>query len=270
MHITNKISQYFHIFATKEFPRVIQNIVNKSYVKLLGLDMSDFQDPSTYKTLNALFTRALVTPRHIDNSLDTFISPADSLVSAQGKIRKNTALQVKGMQYNVDNLFTSNISDENKKRIHDGDFMNFYLSPKDYHRYHSVFSCNITKLIHVPGKLYPVNFKYLNKQESLFVENERVILECVTAEDKLFYMVFIGALNVGKMIFEFENRVNTNIDKQSISVYEYDDLKIKKGDCLGYFEMGSTVLLFWEEAMVDLESLSMQDVKFTQTIAKIK
>ena len=270
MHITNKISQYFHLFATKQFPTPIQNIINNGYVKLLGLDMSDFSDPSTYKTLNALFTRALVVPREIDNSLETFISPADSLVSAQGKINDNTALQVKGMQYNVDELFTQYISDENKQKIHNGDFMNFYLSPKDYHRYHSVYTCNITKLIHVPGKLYPVNFKYLNKQDSLFVENERVIIECKTQDDKLFYMVFVGALNVGKMIFEFENRVNTNIENQEISVYEYDDLKINKGDCLGYFEMGSTVLLFWENEMVNLEALEMTDVKFTQVIAKTK
>ena len=270
MHITNKISQGFHKFASKEFPSFVQNIINNGYVKLLGLDMSDFNEPSSYKSLNALFTRALVTPRVYDNSLDTFISPADSLVSAQGKIHANTALQVKGMQYNIDNLFTSHISAENKKRIHNGEFMNFYLSPKDYHRYHSVYNMKVTKLIHVPGKLYPVNFRYLNKQEALFVENERAIMECITSEGKLFYMVFIGALNVGKMIFDFEPKVQTNVDATQISLYEYEDLHINKADCLGYFQMGSTVLLFWEEDMVELEDLTMSDVKFTQTIAKVK
>jgi len=269
MHITNKISRCFGKFASKEFPSFFQNIVNKSYVKLLGLDMSDFQDPSYYKSLNALFTRALVTPRAFDNSLDTFISPADSLVSAQGKIEKNTALQIKGMQYNIDNLLTSHVSNENKKLMHDGEFMNFYLSPKDYHRYHCPYSAKVSKLIHVPGKLYPVNFRYLNKQETLFVENERVILECTTAEGKLFYMVFVGALNVGQMAFDFEKKVQTNIKGQDIKVYEYENLTIKKGDCLGHFKMGSTVLLFWQKDMVSLEELSMSDVKFTQTIAKV-
>jgi len=270
MHITNNISNIFHKFASKEFPTSIQNFINSTYVKTLGLDMSEFKSADSYKSLNALFTRALVKPRDIDMSLDTFISPADSLVSAQGKIEKNTALQVKGMSYNVDNLFTSYISDENKSKIHGGDFMNFYLSPKDYHRYHSVYSAKVHKLIHVPGKLYPVNFKYLNKQNSLFVENERVIMECETTQGKLFYMVFIGALNVGKMVFDFESRVETNTDTRSISVYEYEDMTIKKGQCLGHFKMGSTVLLFWEKDMVSLEELTMKDVKFTNTIAKIK
>ena len=270
MHITNKISNIFHKFASAEFPTPIQNFINNTYVNMLGLDMSEFKSADSYESLNKLFTRALVVPRNVDMSLDTFISPADSLVSAQGCINKNTALQVKGMSYNVDNLFTSYICDTNKKRIHGGDFMNFYLSPKDYHRYHSVYSAKVHKLIHVPGKLYPVNFKYLNKQNSLFVENERVIMECETSDGKLFYMVFIGALNVGKMVFDFESRIETNTDTRSISVYEYDSLHIKKGQCLGHFKMGSTVLLFWQKDMVNLEELTMKDVKFTNTIATLK
>lgn len=270
MHITNKISQYFHKFAQTEFPSAIQNVINNGYVKLLGLDMSEFRDPSSYKTLNALFTRALVAPRKFDMSLDTFISPADSFVSEAGDMEAHTALQIKGMSYCVKELFTSNISDENISKIEHGNFMNFYLSPKDYHRYHSVYSAQILKLIHVPGKLYPVNFKYLNKQESLFVENERVIVECKTSANKLYYMVFVGALNVGKMVFDFEPAVETNIEGQSVKVYEYEDLHIKKGECMGHFKMGSTVLLFWEKDMVNLEDLVNKKVNFTDTIAIAK
>jgi phosphatidylserine decarboxylase len=128
----------------------------------------------------------------------------------------------------------------------------------------------VTKLIHIPGKLYPVNFRYLNKQECLFVENERAIMECITKENKLFYMVFVGALNVGKMIFDFEPKIQTNTNKTDISVYEYDDLYINKADCLGYFQMGSTVLLFWEKDMVSMENLVGKKVSFTQKIANIK
>jgi len=266
-HITNKISDYFHKFATTQFPSILQNIINTGYVKLLGLDMSEFNAPSSYKTLNALFTRSLNIPRKFDTSLNNFISPADSFVSEAGDIDNGTALQIKGMEYSVKELLTNNISDENYEKIKDGKFMNMYLSPKDYHRYHSAYTCKVTKLIHVPGKLYPVNFKYLNKQPSLFVENERVILECFSEDGKLFYMVFVGALNVGKMVFEFESSVETNSDVSEIKVYEYDDLHILKGDCLGYFKMGSTVLMFWEKDTVELEELVNTKLKFTDIIA---
>ena len=270
MHITNKISQYFYKFASKEFLKPIQNVINSSYVNILGLDMSEFEAPSNYKTLNALFTRALVKPRAFDESESNFICVADSYVSSQGAIKDGIALQIKGMQYSIERLFTKYISSENIERLKNGSFMNFYLSPKDYHRYHSPYSAKVTKLIYVPGKLYPVNFTYLNKQDELFVENERVILECVTSENKLFYMAYIGALNVGKMVFDFEPRVSTNDGASEIQVFEYDDLTIKKGECLGHFKMGSTVLVFWEKDMVALENLEDTKVRFTDIIATLK
>jgi len=270
MHITNKISKGFHKFATKEFNSTIQSIINNGYVNILGLDMSEFNDPSSYKTLNKLFTRSLRVPRDIDSSLDTFISPADSFVTDMGEIKNETALQIKGMSYSVKNLLTEHINSDDFDKMEDGTYMNFYLSPKDYHRYHLAYNCQITKLIHVPGKLYPVNFKYLNKQESLFIENERVILEGKTSDNKVFYMVFVGALNVGKMVFEFEPKINTNSDTFNTQVYEYDDLYMKKGDCLGYFEMGSTVLMFWEKDMVELKEWTNQKIKFGDIIADVK
>jgi phosphatidylserine decarboxylase len=270
MHITNKISQYFYKFAQTEFPKSIQNFINKSYVTLLGLDMSEFESSSSYKTLNSLFTRALIKPRAFDESSNNFICVADSYVSAQGAIKEGIALQIKGMQYSIEKLFTSHIAKENIERLKNGSFMNFYLSPKDYHRYHSPYSAKVTKLVYVPGKLYPVNFTYLNKQEELFVENERVILECLTNDNKLFYMAYIGALNVGKMVFDFDSRIATNEDAREIEVYQYDNLYIKKGECLGHFKMGSTVLVFWEKDMVDLENLEDKKVRFTDMIATLR
>jgi len=270
MHITNKISQYFYTFASKEFPKPIQNFINKSYVNILGLDMTEFESPTNYKTLNQLFTRGLVKPRKFDKSDANFICVADSYVSSQGDIKEGMALQIKGMSYSVERLFTNHIEDVNIKKLQNGKFMNFYLSPKDYHRYHSPYNAKVTKLIYVPGKLYPVNFTYLKKQEELFIENERVILECLTNENKLFYMVYVGALNVGKMVFDFEPRVSTNEATNEIKVYQYDELYIGKGECLGHFKMGSTVLVFWEKDMVELENLEDTKVRFTDSIATLK
>jgi len=269
MHITNKISNVFHKFATKEFPKTIQNFINNGYVNILGLDMSEFEKASTYKTLNKLFTRELKVEREIDTNEQHFISPADSFVSESGDIQDQTACQIKGMSYSVKELLTEEIIYDNFEKLKNGTFMNFYLSPKDYHRYHASFDCKVTKLIHVPGKLYPVNFTYLNKQESLFVENERVIMECQTDAGQLFYMVFVGALNVGKMVFTFEPKVKTNTDAIHPVVYEYEDLVIKKGDCLGYFEMGSTVLMFWEKDMVELDNIINTKVRFGDVISRI-
>eukprot|EP01156_Anaeramoeba_ignava_P014264 Anaeramoba_ignava/a608639_7.p1 GENE.a608639_7~~a608639_7.p1 ORF type:complete len:270 (-),score=38.52 a608639_7:284-1093(-) len=265
MHITNIISQYFGKFAKFEFPLFIQKFINGAYVKFLGLNMSEFRNPKFYKSLNDLFTRELAIPREIDKEKDCFISPSDSLITQCGNLEDDLLLQIKGMEYSVEEMLTYNCAN-NFAKVKNGTYMNFYLSPKDYHRYHAPCNFKVNKLIHVPGKLYPVNLKYLNKQIDLFVENERVILEC-THEEKLFYMVFVGALNVGQMVFNFEPKVETNNDTKEIKIYEYESLDIKKGECLGYFKMGSTVVMVWEKDFVQLEELLGQNVKYGQRIA---
>jgi phosphatidylserine decarboxylase len=266
MHITNLISLNFGKFAKKEFPSLIQKFINASYVKLMGLNMSEFKNARYYKSLNDLFTRELIITREIDKSKDVIISPTDSLITQCGQIKEDIALQIKGMEYSVEELLTYYCT-SNFEKVKNGSFMNFYLSPKDYHRYHAPCDFNLLKLVHVPGKLYPVNLKYLNKELELFVQNERVILECET-NGKIFYMVFVGALNVGQMVFEFEDRVETNIDAKEMKVYTYENIEITKGECLGYFKMGSTVVMLWEDSMVELEDLLNKDVRFGQKIAR--
>jgi len=267
---TNAISRGFGKFANKEFPTFCQNIINKGYVKLLGLDMSEFEPAHNYKSLNALFTRKLVKLREIDEDKNSFISPADSFVTAQGKIKDDLALQIKGFCYSVDELLTDKFEEKNIKKLHNGEFMNFYLSPKDYHRYHMPFDAKINRVVYVPAALYPVNNTYLNSMPELFVKNERVIVECESKDKKIFYIVLVGALNVGKMTLSFEPSIDTNTDKKEIEVYDYDDIDLKKAFELGMFKMGSTVLLFFQKDFVTLENKLNQKVRFGEKVASIK
>lgn len=269
LHITNKISRTFGRFARYKFPKPIQITINYLYVKLLKLNMEEFYPSSSYKSLNSLFTRELKTPRQIDNSLDNFISPSDSFITECGELDHGTLLQIKGMSYSLKELLSQYIDEDNLSKVINGKFMNFYLSPSDYHRYHSPYFAKVNKLIHIPAKLYPVNMPYLKKEKDLFIKNERVVLECQTKEGKLFYMVFVGALNVGDMVFTFENNVETNKDSNTIQVYEYEDLYISKGECLGYFKMGSTVVIVWEKDFINLENLINSKVSFGTIVAKI-
>ncbi|MDD2356650.1 MAG: phosphatidylserine decarboxylase [Thiovulaceae bacterium] len=268
-HITSLISQNFGKFASKEFSPWFQKIVNQSYVSLMGLDMSDFHAPSSYKTLNKLFTRNLREPRHFSLDGTDFISPCDSLISECGDLDESYALQIKGMEYSTDELLGENFTKEEKTKVHNGQFINFYLSPKDYHRYHIPMNLKVLKAVHIPGKLYPVNMPSLKGRLNLFIENERVVIKCETLEGKIFYMVLVGALNVGVMQVSFEPGIKTNADTKVQSVYEYEDLYLNKGDDFGCFEMGSTIVIISEERMFDLLIKSGDDVRFAQTIAKL-
>ncbi len=269
-HITSAISQIFGKFASKEFPAWFQNIINQSYVRLMGLDMGEFHAPDRYKCLNALFTRHLREMRNFSFEAEDFISPCDSLISECGKVVDDYALQIKGMRYKTDELLGENFTQEEKAEIYDGDFINFYLSPKDYHRYHIPINLKVLKAVHIPGRFYPVNFPSLKKRLNLFIENERVVLQCETINGKKFYMVLVAALNVGVMRVSFEPRIQTDADTIEQQVYEFDNLYLDKGDDFGCFEMGSTIVILSEKGMFEEIFAKTGDrVKFGQTIAKL-
>ena len=268
-HITSAISQSFGKFASKEFPKWFQNIVNNGYIGLMGLDMSEFHSPSTYKSLNALFTRKLKEDRRFSMDGDDFISPCDSWISECGSLKEDYALQIKGMRYKSDELVGDLFSNDEKAIVHDGTFVNFYLSPKDYHRYHMPTNLKVLKAVHIPGKFFPVNVPSLKKRINLFIENERVVLLCETTAKKRFYMVLVSALNVGVMQVSFENKIKTNADTDNPTAYSYENLFMNKGDDFGCFEMGSTIVILAQKDMLKLNVESGDHVKYGQTIAKI-
>lgn len=266
---TSIMSRLFGIFASKEFPALIQRFINKAYVYLMKVDLQEFEEASAYKSLNQLFTRRFKTRRLFNISEHTLISPCDSYISAYGYIKNDTALQIKGAHYGVSALLSDYVSKQNKEKLSGGMFVNFYLSPKDYHRYHVPLDMQIVRAIHIPGKLYPVNLTWLKKIDGLFLENERVVLECRTKDEKLFYMVFVGALNVGKMVFNFDASIQTNACSHLQQCYRYANLHVKKGDELGHFEMGSTVVMIFEKDLIQCDLEHIRQVKFGQPIGGI-
>ena len=269
-HITSVISQTFGKFASYEFPKWFQLIVNQSYIELMKLDMSDFEAASSYKSLNALFTRKFKKPREFSQDPKDFISPCDSWISELGDINNDVALQIKGMHYKCSDVLGENFTQEEKDLIKNGKFINFYLSPRDYHRYHIPTDLKVIKAVHIPGKFLPVNIPSLKKNLNLFSENERVVLLCEATNGKKFYMVLVSALNVGVMQVSFEPKIQTNATATTPQVYEFEDMQLKKGDDFGCFEMGSTIVILSEDDMLDLDIKQDDKVRFGQTIGKLK
>jgi phosphatidylserine decarboxylase len=263
-HITSAISQTFGRFASKEHGKTFQKMINRTYVRAMGLDMGEFDAPETYPTLNALFTRKFRQIRTFSTDPLDMISPCDSLITACGTIEEDLALQIKGMRYCVDGVLGDGISVSKK------------VSTTEY--YHFALRVIITAImsdmqvlhaVHIPGKLYPVNIPSLKKQMNLFIENERVVLECLSSDGKRFFLILVGALNVGEMEVNFEPRIRTNTTLTP-SQYSYENLHLKKGDDFGCFHMGSTIVMLCENGMIDLALSSGENVKFAQTIARLK
>lgn len=264
--MTNSISSVFGSFASKKFSKPFQSFLNRSYSKAFDLDMSEFEAPESYESLNLLFTRKLKKTRLFDTNKEAFISPADSKITEFGSLNGVELMQIKGKSYSLPELL---VSVDEAQIYKNGQYINFYLSPRDYHRFHAPTDLKVLKSIHVPGKLYPVNMPALNNIDSLFAKNERVLLLCEDMDGVRFYLIFVGALNVGKIVLSFDSRVSTNAKKENISVYDYEEMRLKKGDEIGMFEMGSSIVAVFQEGYLNMHLHHDQKVRFGETIAHI-
>jgi phosphatidylserine decarboxylase len=260
MHWTNAVSGLAGRVAETRFPGPVQRAINAAYVGLAGVDLTEHAPVETYRTLNELFTRRLARPRPLDSDIDALIAPVDGEVQGFGRLRRETMVQVKGIEYSVHELLTDRA--RHAERALDGAYISLYLSPRRYHGYHAPATLHVERLIHVPGKLLPVNAFFVHRFR-VFAVNERVILEGRRTSGQRFWMVFVGATNVGSITIEFEPALRTNRALRAPTAYEYPGGRtVRKGEYLGAFRMGSSVLLIAESREPAPASVGVTHVRF--------
>jgi len=268
-HYSSVVSRLFGRFAKKEFSKPIQKVINGAYVKLMGVDMSNFNSPDSYNSLANLFIRSLKKEPLIDASISSVISPCDAKIIDFGEIKEHTAYQIKGMKYDTNELIGAH-SSNSYAILEGGKYINFYLSPKDYHRYHMPFDVKVLSIMHIPGKLYPVNMPLLKSKKNLYLENERVVLKVQDRFNHTHFIVLVGALNVGKMVVTFEDKIKTNIDAQKRTLIEYKEpIELKKGELFGWFEMGSTIVILSQKDAIEWSVNLNQKVSFGDVLGKL-
>ena len=226
--------------ATTKFPKFLQCFINKTFVKIYKIDMSEFipENPCEYETIKDLFIRQKKYIEFYEEE-DILVSPSDSEVIMDGEIIKNEVYQIKGKEYSLNELIPY------ETKLEGGYYVNLYLSPGDYHRFHVPIDMEIIKATYIPGTLKPVKPSVL-KKELVFPKNKRIVLKCKDSKNRYFYFVAIGAMCVGKIIINFDERLQKKYD--NITTFEYKNpINLKKGDELGRFEFGSSILLFFGE-----------------------
>ena len=196
-----------------------------------------------FKSFNAFFTRKLKSEsRPINPDINIITSPVDGMVVQLGKIEKETLIQAKGIKYNLGDL----IKDKTlAKTFRNGFFITIYLAPKNYHRIHSPFNGTIEETRYLEGNLYSVNAQSTRKIKSLYSNNERTF--CYVKSDNFYYgLVSVGAAMVGSIV-PFWNTETKPKRRNLVDLWNEgpeENLKaVSKGQELGYFQMGSTVIL---------------------------
>jgi len=247
----------------------IKNFTIKTMVKKfdINLDEAAESDFKAYPHFNAFFTRALKpTARPIDADPNQIISPVDGVISQLGEIKQGRIIQAKNHSYSVKELLATEIDADYR----DGQFITIYLSPRDYHRMHAPIDCRLKSMRHIPGRLFSVADWTTQEIPRLFARNERLVNHLDTDLGPVAY-VYVGAIFVSSIETVSNGVITPPYASKPETLAPKGQTQYQKGDEMGRFNMGSTiVLLFPNNSMTFNSELKAGDaVKLGQSIATL-
>jgi phosphatidylserine decarboxylase len=245
------LSRLIHGLARVRW-RGFKNALISAFVRYFKPVMSDARqpDPLAYASFNAFFTRELaagVRPQPEDPWV--VASPVDGTISQIGYLDGESILQAKGHRFSLAALLAGSAPETGQ--FANGAFATLYLAPYDYHRIHMPWAGQLRTTRHVPGSLFSVNAVTAAAVDGLFARNERVV--CIWDEAPLaFSMVLVGALFVGSISTVWHGEITppTRRGPCELTAIGAAEAQRARGELMGWFNMGSTVILLFPEGRV--------------------
>ncbi|MBD8527979.1 archaetidylserine decarboxylase [Pseudomarimonas arenosa] len=238
-------------------------------IRKFGVNMAEAAEPNprAYPHFNAFFTRALKAgARPQPESNDMLSHPADGKISQAGPIKNGRIFQAKGHDYTAAEL----LGDADYARLFaDGDFINVYLSPRDYHRVHMPWDGRLTETLHVPGRLFSVAPWAVQAIPRLFARNERLVCQFDTDFGPMA-VVMVGALLVSgvETVWGGEH-IPPYASKPIRRDWRDRNLTLQRGDEMARFNYGSTVIVLVPKGAVEWMAMSSeQPVKLGEPMAR--
>ena len=241
----NALSRVVGGLTRARAPRPLRVAAMRAFARRYGIDLTECGDLDSFRTFAEFFARPLHPGlRPIAGGGDVIVSPVDGVVSQVGRVDDGRIVQAKGLDYTLEAL----LADAGlAARFRGGAFATLYLSPRDYHRIHFPLGGRITGYRYVPGRLWPVNPASVRRVPGLFTVNERLttLLETPLGTCAI---VAVGATIVGRIRAYYDPAIPvSNLPRARPIAREYPTpITVEKGQELGAFEMGSTVILLLE------------------------
>lgn len=254
----NALSRLAGRFASLRLPGPLQRAEIRAFAWLADVKLAEARDPvESYASLQKFFVRELREgARPIKGDETRLVAPCDGAWGVSGRIEAGTILQLKGRPYSVAELLGD---PERAADYEDGCYATFYLSPRDYHRFHTPMAGCIRRVDYCPGSLWPVNAMGLRGIDRLFARNERIIAyldvgreetgstattTATTTEIPPIALVAVGATMVGSVRLTFAD-LRTNLAGARAEQRHLGDPapSFSRGEEWGHFEFGSTIVM---------------------------
>ncbi len=250
-HLSYIVGKLVHL----HLPRFIWTPLIRIFAKAYNINLEEAEySVDQYPSLGDFFIRRLkLGCRPMGQTWA--LHPADSVITQAAIIEGGRLIQAKGKTYTVKDFAGF---DKALDIYNGGPFLTYYLCPTDYHRVHSPVDGTIERVIHIPGALWPVNNWSTSNIHELFSINERVYVEIKT-DRGLVGVVFVAATNVGDIALSFDSEIRGNQFKVfKPLVKEYKNISVKKGDELGMFRMGSTIVMLYQKDVLGLQNSQLE------------
>lgn len=258
--------------ATRIRHTAFKNWLIRNFAKLydVALDEVAGDVPGDFDSFNDFFIRELAAgERPLASQESAIASPVDGTVSQAGRLQDGAIFQAKGHQYTIESLLATDVDDADI--FANGVFATLYLAPYNYHRVHAPLDATLISMHYVPGTLFSVNQATVNNIPELFARNERLVCRFSTAAGPMI-LVFVGALNVGSITTPWTGEIRPrhgglvelqDLDQNAVSKH------VKMGDLLGWFNMGSTVIVVLPNANWNEELVPGTPVRMGQSIGTL-
>ncbi|HEB96780.1 MAG TPA: phosphatidylserine decarboxylase [Sedimenticola thiotaurini] len=247
------LSRLMYWLTRSEWPP-LKDLLIRSVIRLYQVDLSAARhtEPRDYPSFNAFFTRALRPgTRPLEGGEEGVVSPVDGTVSQAGTIEDGRIFQAKGQDYTLDELLGGN--SEWTSAFVDGHFATLYLSPRDYHRIHMPLGGRLLQMTHVPGRLFSVSPVTTRVVPRLFARNERIVNIFDTGAGPMA-LIMVGAIFVASMDTVWAGTVapaSRRITHWDYSGTPPSPVELARGEEMGRFNMGSTVILLFGKERVE-------------------
>ena len=245
--LTNRIPRRLTTRFLGWFSKIENPVVARASITMwrlfADLDLSDARLPY-FKSLHACFTRELKPgARPVDGDPRILISPCDAIVGACGAVDGTQVLQAKGFPYALHDLLVDPALIETYR---DGQYATLRLTSSMYHRFHAPHDGTIERVTYLSGDTWNVNPIALRRVESLFCKNERAVIRTRLGVGDggghLVTLVPVAAILVASIRLHFLD-VTMNMNYRGAAQIECAT-PVRKGDELGWFEHGSTIIVF--------------------------
>lgn len=237
--------------AELRYPIGLKNWIITLFIKQFKVDMSEAEepDPAAYPNFNAFFTRPLKEGARPLAKAD-IVCPADGAISQLGAIDESRLFQAKGQYFSLNELLGG---DETRAaQFKNGQYATIYLSPRDYHRVHMPLAGALTATTYIPGKLFSVNTVTAQNVPRLFARNERLVCYFDTTAGPMA-MILVGAMVVAGIETVWGGQVAPPSAEPQATDFtrKPGDVSLAKGQEMGRFKLGSTVILLFPNQSMD-------------------